>query len=151
MLGRRILVPATVAAAIAAGGVAGAVLGVPGISGAQESPTTVAPGPEDAPAPPEGARVRSDRGRGRQRSDLGGNGLDPRGYVDGGRRQASGQLGRVIQEGELLGVLRLACDFALDDSACVVAGDVVEDAREPPRVRGCVWGGLRGRRGNEEQ
>ncbi|HEX5096101.1 MAG TPA: hypothetical protein VFX21_08815 [Acidimicrobiia bacterium] len=54
MLGRRILVPATVAAAIAAGGVAGAVLGVPGISGAQESPTTVAPGPEDAPAPPEG-------------------------------------------------------------------------------------------------
>jgi urease gamma subunit len=56
MLRRRVLVPATVVAASAAGGVAGAVLGVPGISGAQESPTTVAPapGPEDAPTPPEG-------------------------------------------------------------------------------------------------
>ena len=52
MLRRRILVPATVVAAIAAGGVAGAMLGVPGISSAQESPTTVAP--EGAPAPPEG-------------------------------------------------------------------------------------------------
>jgi hypothetical protein len=56
MLRRRVLVPATVVAAIAAGGVAGAVLGVPGISGAQESSTTTTP--EGAPpegAPPEGA------------------------------------------------------------------------------------------------
>ncbi len=47
MLGKRIVVPAAIVAAVAAGGIGGAVLGIPGLSGAQESPSTTAPANAD--------------------------------------------------------------------------------------------------------
>jgi hypothetical protein len=52
---RRLIAPLTVAAAVAGGGVAGAVLGVPGLSGAQEdSSTTTTTPPADAERPDRG-------------------------------------------------------------------------------------------------
>jgi hypothetical protein len=53
MPSRRLLAPVAVVAAIAGGGVTGAMLGVPGISGAQEVPDTTT----ETPAPEGGFRV----------------------------------------------------------------------------------------------
>jgi hypothetical protein len=47
-MSRRILAPIVVAAAVAGGGVAGALIGVPGISGAQDAPTQTQPAPTAA-------------------------------------------------------------------------------------------------------
>ena len=53
MPSRRLLAPVAVVAAIAGGGVTGAMLGVPGISGAQEAPDTTM----EIPVPEGGLRV----------------------------------------------------------------------------------------------
>jgi hypothetical protein len=47
-MSRRILAPIVVAAAVAGGGVAGALIGVPGISSAQDAPTQTQPAPTAA-------------------------------------------------------------------------------------------------------
>lgn len=64
MRSRRFLAAAGISAALVTGGVAGFVLGVPGVSGAQTADTTVPPtteGPSGDEAPAEdGARSRED-------------------------------------------------------------------------------------------
>ena len=49
MIGRRMVAAATVVAAVAAGGVAGALIGVPGLSGAATTPSSTTPKSSDAP------------------------------------------------------------------------------------------------------
>jgi hypothetical protein len=79
-MSRRFVAPLVVAAAVAGGGVAGAALGVPVLSGAQETDSTA---PTDVPALPDGAMPAPPEGA-------------PRG--DGGFAAAAEALGLTVEE-----------------------------------------------------
>ena len=79
-MSRRFVAPLVVAAAVAGGGVAGAALGVPGLSGAQETDSTP---PTEVPALPDGAVPEPPQGA-------------PRG--DGGFAAAADALGMSVKD-----------------------------------------------------